>query len=147
MFSFWDRVVVIMAGLWDGRSGFESQQGKISFSSLCPDRFWGPASLLFSGYLGFFQGVIWLGFEFDYLPTCDIDVKIDWGYTSPPMCLHGVDGVNFVILSPVLPWNPTQPHIQWIPEASKQSVKLTSTAFSAQVYNVQTYLAAKYRTF
>jgi hypothetical protein len=136
-----------MAGLRVGRSRFESQQDKIFFCSLCPDRFWGPASLLCSEYLGFFQSIIWLGFEFDYLLTSDIEVKIDWSYTSPPMCLHDVDVVNFVILSPVLPRIPTQPHIQWIPEASKQSVKLTSTAFSAEVYNVQTYLAAKYRTF
>jgi len=81
------------------------------------------------------------------LPTSDIEAKIEWSYTSPPICLHGVDGVNFVILSPVLPRIPTQPHIHWIPEASKQSVKLTSTTFSAQVYNVQIYLAAKCRTF
>jgi hypothetical protein len=147
IFSFWDRVVVIVAGLRDERSGFESQQGKIFFCSLCPDRFWAPASLLFSGYLGFFQGVKWMGCEVDCLPKSDIEVKIEWSYTSPPICLRGVDGVNFVSLSPVLPRIPTQPHIQWIPEASKQSVKLTSTTFSAQVYNVQTYLAAKCRTF
>jgi len=103
----------------------------------------GPSQPQFTGYLGFFQSVKWLGCEVDYLPTSGIEVKTDWSCTSLPIRCHGMDGVNFVIISPIWLRIPTQPHIQWLPEASKQSVKLTSTTFSAQVYNVQNYLAAK----
>jgi len=30
-----------------------------------PDRFWGPLSLLFSGYRGSYPGVNWLGYDVD----------------------------------------------------------------------------------
>jgi len=65
---------------------------EIFFSSppLCPDRLWGPPSLLFDGYRGFFPRVKRPGREavtqVHPVPTL-INVC---GYTSISSCLHGV---------------------------------------------------------
>lgn len=63
-FSFLDRVVVLWLDY--GLKDRDSSPNKARFiCSLYTDRLWGAASLIFNGYLGFSQGVEWLG--------CDVD--------------------------------------------------------------------------
>jgi hypothetical protein len=75
-------------------SGFVSRQRKDIFSSpKPPDWLWGSLRLLFSGYLGFALLVNW--------PGHDVEVKNVWSNTSiPPVCLHGFDKDNFILLQP-----------------------------------------------
>ena len=54
----WDGVVSIATGLWAGQPknyGLIPGRGKRYLSSTkCPDRIWGPASLLLNGYREYF---------------------------------------------------------------------------------------------
>ena len=46
---------------------------------------------------GFFPGGgMWLGHEVNHPPPPSAEVKSEWGYTSPPVCLHGVDRDSFI---------------------------------------------------
>jgi len=64
-----------------------------------PDPFWGPATLLFSGYPGSFPGVTRTVREVDHSPPSSAEVKNGYSDTSTPaVCLHGVDRNNFTIL-------------------------------------------------
>jgi hypothetical protein len=50
-----------------------------------PDRFWGPPSLLSSGYLGAFTaGVKRPGRKPDYSPPSGVEVKNEWRYAAAP---------------------------------------------------------------
>jgi hypothetical protein len=50
-----------------------------------PDRLWGPPSLLFKGYRGFFpQGVKRPGRVVDHSPPSSAEVKNTWSYTYAP---------------------------------------------------------------
>jgi hypothetical protein len=49
--------VITFPGWTTGRSSFDPRQRRKDFSSsLCPDRLWGPPSLLYIGYRGPFPG-------------------------------------------------------------------------------------------
>ena len=57
----------------------------------CPNWFWGPPSLLFSGFQGYFPCVKHPGLEVDHSTSSSTDGKNTWNYTSiPVLCLHGV---------------------------------------------------------
>jgi hypothetical protein len=77
----------------------EYSQGKRFVSSpKLPDGLWGPSSLIFNGYRGYFTGVKRLGQEVDSSPTSNVEVKNKWRYTSTPLrkCLHGVDRERYI---------------------------------------------------
>jgi hypothetical protein len=63
---------------------FESREGLEIFSSPpCPDRLWGPPSLLTNGYQGAFSlEVKRPGSEADHPPSSSAEVKNAWSYTS-----------------------------------------------------------------
>jgi hypothetical protein len=75
------------AGLRAGWSGGSIPgRGWEFFSSpLCPDRFWGPPSLLSNGYQGALSlGVKRPGREADHSPPSSAEAKNAWTYTSTP---------------------------------------------------------------
>jgi hypothetical protein len=55
--------------------GLSLGKGWEFFSSLCPDRLWGPPSLLSTGYRAFSLGVKWPGHEADHSPQSSAMVK------------------------------------------------------------------------
>jgi hypothetical protein len=68
--------------------GLESRQEHKNFLQNRPDRLWGPPSLLFRGYRGFFSGVKLPGREVDHSPAFIAEIRNDWSCTSaPPMYL------------------------------------------------------------
>jgi hypothetical protein len=71
------------------------------FSPKCPDRFWGPPNLLFTGYCGGLSlAVKWLGLEADRSLSLSAEVKHEWSCTSThPTCLCDMyrDDVYFTI--------------------------------------------------
>jgi hypothetical protein len=76
---FWDQgsSVSIVSDWTTGRSMFDPQQRQEDFSSnlLCPDRLWGPPSLLSSGYRGSFPGGKgWPGRDADHSPPSSAEV-------------------------------------------------------------------------
>jgi hypothetical protein len=73
-------------GLNDRRVGVRVSVKARSFSSpRCPDRLWGPPSLLSNGY----RGVKRQGREADHSPTTSAEVKKMWIYISTPS-LRGI---------------------------------------------------------
>jgi hypothetical protein len=71
--------VSIVTRLRDGRRGFDSSQARGLFSlPLCPDRLWGPPSLVSVGYWGLFS----LGRETDHPLLPSAEAKNVWSYTS-----------------------------------------------------------------
>jgi hypothetical protein len=63
-----------------GRAG-----SRIFSSPRCPDRLWGPSSLLSNGHLWLFpRGVKRQGCEADHSPLIGAEVKKMWLYTSSP---------------------------------------------------------------
>lgn len=55
--------------------------------------------MLFSGYRGFFLGVMPFVLDADYLTPFKVDVNNEWGYTSSsPQCLYGVDKNAFTFI-------------------------------------------------
>jgi len=68
-----------------------SQYWEIFSSSPCPERLWGPPSLLFNGYGGSFSGGKAAGGEAEHALPSSAEVKNVWGCSStPPIRLHGV---------------------------------------------------------
>jgi hypothetical protein len=66
--------------------GIESRWGEIFRT--CPERPWGPPSLLYNGYRVFPRGKEWLGRDADPSPPSGAMVKKEYSYTStPPMGL------------------------------------------------------------
>jgi hypothetical protein len=59
-------------------------QTRIFTSSCCPDRLWGPPSLLYNGYRGSFPGVKRPRREADHSPPTSAEVKKIWIYISTP---------------------------------------------------------------
>ena len=53
-----------------------------STSPKCPDRLWGPPSLLFNGYRDSLPGVVQPGREADHSRSPSAEVKNEWNYTS-----------------------------------------------------------------
>jgi hypothetical protein len=65
------------------------------FFPKCPDRLWGPATLLFSGNQGAFSDFRQPGHEAKHTPTPTTDVKNGRSYIfTPYIRLYGVDGNN-----------------------------------------------------
>jgi hypothetical protein len=64
-------------GLDDRAIGVRSPAGEKDFSSnLCPDRLWGPPSLLYNGYRGSFpRGQSVSGRDADHSPPSSAEVK------------------------------------------------------------------------
>ena len=71
-------------------------------SSNCPDWFWGPHSVLFSGYWTSLLGVKHLGHKVDHSSLSSPKVENKWNYISTPnTCLHGIEWNNsFTLLLP-----------------------------------------------
>jgi hypothetical protein len=81
--NIWDGSVIIVARLWAGWPGFNSQQEQEFFSlPLCLYHLWGPPSFLSSGHLGPFLGVRWWGHEADHSSPSSAKVINVWSYTS-----------------------------------------------------------------
>jgi hypothetical protein len=77
----------IVTRLRDGWPGFASRQGQgLFFSSppLCPDRLWGPPSLLSIWYRFFSQGVKQPKPEANHSPPSTAEVKNAWSNTATP---------------------------------------------------------------
>jgi hypothetical protein len=73
-------------GLNDGVVGVRVQVGsRIFSSSRLPHRFWGPLSLLSSGYLGALSPVVkQSGPEADHSPQTSAEIRKIWLYTATP---------------------------------------------------------------
>jgi hypothetical protein len=76
-------IIVIVTRLWVGWSRVWIWAGSKRFFSCpkCPNQLWGPHSPNFSGYLGYFLEVDWLGHEVDLLPPCTTNIMNEWNYT------------------------------------------------------------------
>jgi hypothetical protein len=65
------------------------------FVQQCPDRLWGPPSLLIRGCWGLSN------YEADHLPTSSADVKNEWFYTpTPPYVFVACAGRTLLSLLP-----------------------------------------------
>ena len=70
--------------------GIESQWGDEIFHT-CPDRPWGPLSLLYNGYGVSFPGVKRPGRGVDHPPHLASRLRKEYSYTStPPLGLRGL---------------------------------------------------------
>jgi hypothetical protein len=76
------RVAAVVTGLRAGQSGVRIPVGAKYFSRQCPDRLWGPPSLLLSEHQGSFLVVTRLGRETDHSTVPSAEVKSGWMYTS-----------------------------------------------------------------
>jgi hypothetical protein len=94
----WDRgsVVIIATSYgWTVRASNVVRGKRLSLLQNCPDRLWGPPSLVLSGY----QGVKRLMPKVHRSPPSFAEVKNEWTCTSTPRtCLHGVDRVSLIPL-------------------------------------------------
>jgi len=62
--------------------------------------FWGPPSLLFSKFRGYFPGLKHPGLDVDHSTSSSADGKNKWSHTSIPLlCLHGIGRKNFILFS------------------------------------------------
>jgi len=76
-----------------------SRNKRFCTTSRSPVPFWGPTSLLFSGYRGSFPGVHQPPCEVDHLLPPSAEVKTGWSYTSTSLIRpHVVDRDNFAFL-------------------------------------------------
>jgi len=61
-----------------------------------PDQLWGPPTFLFNRFQGSFLWLSGWHTQVNRSPLSSFEVKNEWSCTStPPICLHGVDGDNF----------------------------------------------------
>ena len=71
------------------------RDNKFFYSPKCPEQLWGPPSLVFNGYRGYFLGIKQLGCAADHSPPTSDEAKNEWSYTTaPPICLHNMDEGN-----------------------------------------------------
>jgi hypothetical protein len=89
--------LVTATRLQAGRLGFWILVGARWFSPKCPGWLWGLPSLLCSGYGVSFLGVRWPGYEVNYSPPSNAEVKIGWNSSVSPVCLLGMDNGNFYL--------------------------------------------------
>jgi hypothetical protein len=87
------QLYIIKTRLRTGRSGI-----RIPVGANRPDRLWGPPTPLFNEYRRSFPRLKRPGREVFHSSQSSSEIKNEWIYTStPPLCFHGVDRVNFTL--------------------------------------------------
>ena len=106
--SLWSWYSVVSTVTWvqAGQSSSNCSRCKRFSSSLNQaDQFWGPVSLLFSGYkvLSLVGGVMWLSRDFHHSPLSGTRVKNDQINTSVPnIWLNGMGRDSFTLIFPLM---------------------------------------------
>jgi hypothetical protein len=95
-YRLWGSTVGIATVPWAGRPEVRDPAEIVS-SPNRPDGLWGPPSLLFNGYRGYFPGVKRSGREIDHAPACSTQVKNVWSYTSSLAYAFTAWAENFTI--------------------------------------------------
>ena len=83
-----------------------------SSSPKCPDRLWGPPSLLFNGYRDSLPGVVRPGREADHSPSPSAEVKNEWSYTSSTFIAWTRTGSSYTFFPLRTGYTPRQPVVE-----------------------------------